>query len=80
MEQSPESSSATYDGYLLERWQGVSERELLEALSDQVAALQAQMDGLLALLREYGDQIKPTIDAMSKSPIMKVLGVKSNAG
>ena len=56
-----------------------SDHELLESLSYQVAAMQGQINGLLALLHEYGDQIKPTLEAMSKSPIMKMLGVKSNA-
>ena len=55
------------------------EQFLLESLSDQIAEMQDQINGLLALLREYGDQIQPTLDAMSKSPIMKMLGVKSNA-
>jgi len=57
----------------------LTDRALLEALSNQVAALQVSHDRVLALLQEYGSQIQPTIEALSKSPIMKMLGVKNHA-
>lgn len=53
----------------------VSDRQLLEALSTQVTALQTQVDGLLALLHEYGDQLAPTLDSIAKGPIGKLLGM-----
>lgn len=57
----------------------LSDRELLERACEQISTLQIQVNGLLSLLHEYGDQIQPTLEAMSKSPILKMFGVKSNA-
>ena len=48
---------------------------LLSALSDQVAQLQASHVAILAKVTEYGDEIRPALEALSKSPIGKFLGV-----
>ncbi len=55
----------------------LTDTDILIAVSNQVAAMQSQIDGLLALLQEYGSQIQPAIEAIAKSPIGKMLGVKS---
>jgi len=49
---------------------------LVSALSDQVAALQASHEKILAKVTQYGDDIKPTIEALAKSPLGRFLGVK----
>jgi len=48
---------------------------LLSALSDQVAQLQTSHAAILAKVTEYGDEIRPALEALSKSPIGKFLGV-----
>lgn len=49
---------------------------LVESLSESVTELHRSHIEIRDLVRKYGDDIRPTIDALSNSPIARFLGVK----
>lgn len=53
----------------------MTDRELLNHIVREIADLRASHERILTLVGEIKDKVEPTIEALSNSPILKMMGV-----
>jgi hypothetical protein len=55
-----------------------TDRELLNYIVEEITALRESHNNILVMVAEIKNAVEPTLNALKESPIMRMMGVKSN--